>query len=93
MRHPDVGEGGRLKSLDVLRGFDMFFIMGGWQLVISLCVMLGFGDSCWLADQMKHVDWDGFHFCDLILPLFLFIAGVTYQYSFSKQVGRGSTML
>ena len=96
MRHPDVKESGvpadRLMSLDVLRGFDMFFIMGGWQLVISLCVLLGFGDSCWLAEQMKHVDWHGFHFCDLIFPLFVFISGVTYPYSFAKGAAAGATV-
>ena len=84
---------GRLKSLDVLRGFDMFFIMGGWQLVIALCVLFGFGDDCFLADQMKHVDWHGFHFCDFIYPLFIFTAGASFPFSFAKQVERGSSSL
>ena len=82
---------GRLKSLDVLRGFDMFFIMGGWQLVIALCVFLGFGENCFLADQMKHVDWHGFHFCDFIYPLFIFIAGVSFPFSCAKQLECGRT--
>ena len=96
MRHTDVvklaSSPQRLKSLDVLRGFDMFFIMGGWQFVISACVALGFGDSCFLATQMKHVDWNGFHFCDFIFPLFLFIAGVTFPYSFAKQISSGLSL-
>lgn len=89
MRHSSIASvlesRGRIESLDVLRGFDMFFIMGGWQFVISLCVLFGFGDSCALAEQMKHVDWNGFHFCDFIFPLFIFISGVTFPFSFSRQ--------
>lgn len=48
----------RLMSLDALRGFDMFFITGGANIVIGLCAGLGFGD-CWIAQQMKHVSWAG----------------------------------
>lgn len=30
---------------------------------------------------MEHVKWEGFHFLDLIFPLFVFISGVTIPYS------------
>ena len=63
--------GGRLASIDALRGFDMFFITGGANIVIGLCAGLGFGD-CWIAQQMKHVSWAGLAHHDTIFPLFLF---------------------
>ena len=80
-------------SLDVLRGFDMFWIIGGAGMVVALVEMLGFPKS-WvdgLALQMTHVKWDGFHFFDLIFPLFIFISGVAVPYSVLEKKGERST--
>lgn len=68
----------RLYSLDALRGFDMFWITGGGFLAIIISKMTGAG---WLEQQMHHVKWEGFHFEDLIFPLFMFIAGVAIPFS------------
>ena len=65
----------RLASLDVLRGFDMFWIIGGGSLVVALSKALDWGWLNVVAEQMEHVRWDGFHFEDLIFPLFMFIFG------------------
>lgn len=73
----------RLLSLDALRGFDMFWIIGGSGFFLALVELLGFPQS-WVAEltlQMEHVAWEGFHFLDLIFPLFVFISGVTIPYS------------
>jgi predicted acyltransferase len=81
----------RLMSLDALRGFDMFWIIGGSGLVVALVEVLGFPDG-WvegLATQMHHVKWDGFRFYDLIFPLFVFISGVTVPYSVLSQKAKG----
>ena len=48
--------GGRLLSLDALRGFDMMFIMGLSAIIVNLCGLFPGGESCWLATQMSHVD-------------------------------------
>ncbi len=72
--------GSRLLSLDALRGFDMFFIMGGAPLIVSVCAALG-APGCAFARQFRHVEWAGFAFYDLIFPLFLFIAGVSFPFS------------
>ena len=79
----------RLLSLDALRGFDMLFIMGLSAVMTSLCGAFGFGDGCWLARQMRHVDWHGFAQHDTIFPLFLFIAGVAFPFSLAKMRERG----
>ena len=78
----------RLESLDALRGFDMLFISGLSSLVASACVMLGCPE-CWLAEQMRHVAWEGLHHHDTIFPLFLFLAGASWPFSFAAQRARG----
>jgi predicted acyltransferase len=71
----------RLISLDALRGFDMFWITGGGYLVAVLAKYTGAGWLKVLADQMEHVEWAGFHFEDLIFPLFMFISGVAIPFA------------
>lgn len=71
----------RLLSLDVLRGFDMFWIMGAGVVVTALAQLL---EMPALAAQMGHVAWNGFRFFDLIFPLFLFIAGISFPFSAAK---------
>ena len=87
----DRNVSGRLASLDALRGFDMFFIMGFSALVVKLCVAFGWGAQCWLAQQMTHPPWIGLTHHDTIFPLFLFIAGVSFPFSFAKQRAQGRT--
>ena len=83
-------QNGRLASLDVLRGFDMLWIIGGGSLIVGLAKVL---DWSWLnvvAEQMEHVRWDGFHFEDLIFPLFMFISGVAIPYAISSKIEKGA---
>ena len=79
----------RLYSLDVLRGFDMFWIVGGVALIRAFAEV---SDANWihvLAGQMRHVDWNGFRFYDLIFPLFMFISGVAIPYAIISKLERG----
>ena len=76
----------RLQSLDALRGFDMFFIMGGGGLIVALATLFPTPFFQALAKQMTHVQWHGFHFEDMIFPLFLFIAGISFPFSVRKQL-------
>ena len=75
----------RLHSLDALRGFDMFWIMGGEGIVIALSALTGWPLFQWWNENLDHAAWDGFHFMDLIFPLFLFIAGVSFPFSKAKR--------
>ena len=79
----------RLMSLDALRGADMLFIIGFSGVLVSLCQLLGFGKDCWLATQMTHVMWHGFRHHDTIFPLFLFLAGVSWPFSYASQIAKG----
>lgn len=86
-----VSTSGRLESLDALRGFDMFWIVGGSEVLRAL--LKGTGNP-WLSAldaQFTHFEWEGFHFFDLIMPLFLFMIGVSMPFSFAKRVSLGQS--
>ena len=89
------GASSRLMSVDALRGFDMFWIMGADSLVYALSKMSKNPVTGFLGDQLEHVDWAGFHFYDLIFPLFVFIAGVSLVFSLTKNIakaGKGAAL-
>jgi predicted acyltransferase len=82
---------GRLQSLDALRGFDMFWIVGAGTLVTAFGKLNDTAFTRFLSAQLSHVQWQGFHFEDLIFPLFVFISGVSLVLSTERavaQVGR-----
>jgi len=81
----------RLYSLDALRGFDMFWIMGAEEIFHGL--FKATGSSFWgaISNQFTHPDWNGFHFYDLIFPLFLFMAGVATPFSVGRELEKGKT--
>src|ERR1051325_8121092 len=79
----------RLMSVDALRGFDMFWIIGAGAIVTALEKMSGNPVTTFLATQLTHVKWEGFHFYDLIFPLFLFIVGVSLVFSLDKAFAEG----
>lgn len=83
----------RLLSLDALRGFDMFFIIGGGALLLSVSSFFPENVSAFIAEQMGHKEWHGFAFYDLIFPLFLFLAGLSLPFSLSKQLSLGKSRL
>ncbi|MCW3117910.1 MAG: hypothetical protein JWM28_1992 [Chitinophagaceae bacterium] len=81
----------RLFSLDALRGFDMFWIMGAEEIFHALFKVTGSPFWGTMAEELTHPAWNGFHFYDLIFPLFLFIAGVATPYSVGKQLENGAS--
>ena len=81
----------RLYSLDALRGFDMFWIMGADEILLQTGKTTGSPFWQTIANQFTHPLWNGFHFYDLIFPLFLFIAGVATPYSVGRELEKGKT--
>lgn len=67
----------RIRSVDALRGFDMFWILGAGTLVKALGKMSDNDVTRFLTSQLTHVQWIGLVFYDLIFPLFLFLVGVS----------------
>jgi predicted acyltransferase len=78
---PSLSSPQRLLSLDALRGFDMFWIIGAASLASALKRMSPTPVTSFLAYELGHAQWQGFHFYDLIFPLFIFIAGVSLVFS------------
>ena len=81
----------RLYSLDALRGFDMFWIIGADELLHELAKATGSPFWGAISTQFTHPDWNGFHLYDLIFPLFLFLAGVSTPYSIGRSLSEGKT--
>jgi len=74
----------RLLSVDALRGFDMLLIAGGGAFIVRLNGKTGLAWVDMLSNQLTHPPWNGFTFYDFIMPLFLFISGVSLSFSIRK---------
>lgn len=81
----------RLLSIDTLRGFDMLMIAGAGAFIATLHGKTGWAWVDSLALQFEHPPWNGFTFYDFIMPLFLFIAGLTLPFSLNKGLDLGMT--
>lgn len=83
----------RLYSLDALRGFDMFWIMGGEEIFHGMAAVFHGKSAFWnaLSLQFTHPLWNGFHCYDLIFPLFLFMAGVSTPFSVGRELEKGKS--
>lgn len=96
---PDKGkskDSKRLMSLDALRGFDMFWIVGASGLFVGLEKISDNAFFRAIVGQLEHVEWEGFAFYDLIFPLFVFMIGTSIVLSLSKSIqqdGMGKTYL
>lgn len=78
----------RLVSLDALRGFDMFWIIGAEE--VAKAIAWPYREQHrWaqvMLEQLDHSKWIGFSFYDLIFPMFVFIVGVSLVFSLSKTI-------
>jgi len=89
--NPEELQPRRVMSIDALRGFTMFWIVGGWYIFDGLHKALNNDTTAWISNQLKHVEWEGFVFEDLIMPLFLFVVGVVMPLAFNKRLARGDS--
>ena len=73
----------RVISVDALRGFSIFWIIGADGAIWTLERMLrdkGLALNAagsFLGVQLRHVEWEGLTFYDFIFPLFIFVTGVS----------------
>lgn len=74
----------RLESLDVLRGFDLFCLVALESIFHPLAQAI---NAPWFDSFMwgfTHVEWEGFSSWDLVMPLFMFMAGVSMPFALSR---------
>jgi predicted acyltransferase len=62
----------------------MFWILGADSLVHALHGMSANPVTGFVAMELDHAEWAGFHFYDLIFPLFVFIMGVSTVFSLAR---------
>jgi predicted acyltransferase len=85
----------RVVCVDALRGFNIFWILGGDAAIWALDRMsrgkgpLVSAIGSFLGVQFSHVAWEGFRFYDFIFPLFIFVTGVAIVLSLSGSRERG----
>ena len=78
----------RIASVDILRGFDMFWIVGADLIVRALAELRGWGWLGAIATQLDHRPWQGVTAYDVAFPLFLFIVGVSIVLSMAGRRDR-----
>lgn len=77
----------RLLSLDVLRGLDIAVLVLIQPIIWAALSVAEPADGTaghWLFMQLEHTRWQGFNFEDLIMPLFMFMSGITIPFSMSR---------
>ncbi|HEY2930261.1 MAG TPA: DUF5009 domain-containing protein [Acidobacteriota bacterium] len=83
----------RLMSIDVFRGFTMFFLVGEATGIYDLLVSPQLNGTLVsaIATQFHHHPWNGLRFWDLIQPFFMFIVGAAMPFSIGRRLERGDT--
>jgi predicted acyltransferase len=77
----------RVASVDALRGFSMFAVLGADILAKAIEQMLAHAGAFLAAvgtvigTQFTHAEWHGATFYDLVFPLFIFVTGVAIVFS------------
>ena len=74
----------RLESLDALRGMDLLFLVAISDIIEKLAEVV---DTPWMSAIMEcftHKKWEGFSPWDLVMPLFMFMAGVAIPFALGK---------
>ena len=74
----------RLESLDVLRGFDLFCLVALCEILFPLRNVFNseaYESFLWC---FTHIEWEGFSPWDLVMPLFMFMSGITIPFALGK---------
>ena len=75
----DKDQSTRLVSLDVFRGLT----------IAAMILVNNPGSWSHVYGPLRHTEWHGWTFADLIFPFFLFIVGVAIVFAFSKKLEMG----
>ncbi|MEE9225188.1 MAG: DUF5009 domain-containing protein [Bacteroidota bacterium] len=82
MAHPPaLNQPERLTSLDAFRGFT----------IAGMILVNNPGSWSHIYPPLRHAEWHGWTFTDLIFPFFLFIIGVAIPLALSRRVEHGDS--
>ena len=87
-----VPSGQRLLALDALRGFTMFWIVGGRELALAGAAFLYPPLVYELRIQLSHARWFGFVAWDMIMPVFLFVVGAALPFALAGRRQQGQSL-
>lgn len=82
----------RMLSVDALRGFDMFWLVGGTGFALAIVRLFSDNVQGVLLPQLDHRAWEGCTFYDVIFPLFVFVSGMSVVFSLDKRKGAGAPL-
>jgi predicted acyltransferase len=82
----------RFLSLDFLRGFTMFWIIGGSEMVIAVAMRIHPACGDFVETQLYHATWQGFTLLDMVMPVFLFLVGVSLPLALAKRLQAGKPL-
>ena len=89
----------RIVAVDVLRGLVLVVLLPDLAGGFSFYTMAEKYPDDWvwrvLAEQFKHVPWSGAAVWDLVMPLFVFLVGVSMSLSYHRRqaVGQGQSQM
>lgn len=83
----NVNQKQRLESLDILRGLDLFLLVFLQPILMSIGQIWDNPGYHSILTQFNHEAWEGFRLWDLIMPLFLFMTGITIPFSLDRKKG------
>lgn len=75
----------RLVSLDVFRGWTMFWIVGGAAILDSLQHLSPNPVLNAIIYELTHTEWRGLRFEDCIWPSFMLMTGMSLPFSYAKR--------
>ena len=93
INHQNALSRDRVLSVDALRGFDMIWIIGVKKIFKGLDDALDIPLTNWIFSQLDHAQWYGLTFYDIIMPLFLYLVGISMVYSTRKRLSADPSKL
>ena len=77
----------RLLSLDILRGADLAMLVLIQPILFRALKTAHPAEGTighFIMGQLSHLPWEGFCFWDIIMPLFMFMSGITIPFAMSR---------
>jgi predicted acyltransferase len=88
MQTQNTSKPGRIESIDAMRGWVMFMLISSGFGTRALLDQPFWGD---IGILFTHHPWHGLRPWDLVMPLFMFVAGVSMPFAFAKRAALGQS--
>lgn len=82
----------RIVSVDALRGFVMFWLIGGQSFLMALAAWCHWpAFHAYVEREFEHPPWHGFYWWDCVMPTFIFVSGVTIPLVITRRLEKGDS--